>query len=176
MIIRRLLAAALALAAAACGSSPAAPTTTTSTTTTTTTPTAPAAPVTLALTGTWMLGTTPAFFITQTGTTITGTQIFTPVVSAGVIVTESGTVSGTMTSTTEGATVTLSLPTTMITVGTGALAGTSITCRSTDKWVGQATNSKLTGTYTAGTFACDGAGGVIDTKVSGTQIYTKQGS
>ncbi len=164
--------ATLLLTAACGGSAPTAPSS--STTTTTTTPTAPAAPVALALTGTWMLGTTPAFFITQTGTTITGTQIFAPIVSAGVIITESGTVSGTMNGTTTGSTVTLSLATTIVTIGTGALAGTVITCRSTDSWVGQATNTTMTGTYTSGTFNCDGLGGVTVPTITGTQIYTKQ--
>lgn len=164
------------LLTAACGSSaPTAPSSsTTTTTTTTTTPTVPAPAAPLALTGTWMLGTTPAFFITQTGTTITGTQIFAPITGAGVIITESGTVSGTMNGTTSGSTVTLSLATAIITVGTGALAGTVITCRSTDSWVGQATNTTMTGTYTSGTFSCDGLGGVTVPTISGTQIYTKQ--
>ena len=169
----RFVGTIVALAAAACGSSsPAAPSTTT--TTTITTPTAPVAPVTLALTGTWLLGTAPAFFITQTGTTITGTQIFAPISSPGVIITSTGTVSGSMTGTTDGSTVTLSLPTTMVTIGTGALAGTVITCRVTDSWVGQATNTRMTGTYTGGAWSCDGAGGLIETHVTGTQIYTKQ--
>lgn len=83
----------------------------------------PAAPAALALTGTWLLGTAPAFFITQAGT-----------------------VSGTMSGTTTGSTVTLSLATTITTVGTGALAGTVITCKQNDSWVGQATNTTMTRT------------------------------
>ena len=160
----------LLLTAACGGSAPTAPSSSTTTTTTTT----PSAPATLALTGTWMLGTTPAFFITQTGTTITGTQIFAPITGAGVIITESGTVSGTMNGTTNGSTVTLSLATTIVTIGTGALAGTVITCRSTDSWVGQATNTTMTGTYTSGTFNCDGLGGITVPTISGSQVYTKQ--
>ena len=170
-IFQRLSVLTLVLAAAACGgSSPSAPSSTASTTSATPTPVVSP----LALTGTWMLGNQPAFTISQNGTTITGTQIFAPISGAGVVITESGTVTGTLSATTPGSTLTLSLKTTIVSVGTGALAGFAVSCVSTDKWVGQATSTTLTGTYTSGDFVCDGLGGIVTPNVSGPMTYVKQ--
>lgn len=159
----------LVLATAACGgSSPTAPSSTGSSATST--------PVvaSLALTGTWMLGNQPAFTLTQNGTSITGTQIFAPISGNGVVITQSGTVTGTLSGTSANSGLTLSLKTTIVSVGTGALAGFAVSCTSTDKWVGSATNTVLTGTYTSGDFACDGLGGIVTPSISGPMNYTKQ--
>jgi len=135
--------------------------------------TTPAA-TTLALTGTWLLGNQPAFTITQTGTTISGTQIFQPISGAGVAITQSGPVSGTLSGTASGSTLNLTLTTTIVSVGTGSLAGFAVSCVSTDHWSGTATNTSLTGTYTSGTFTCDGLGGITTPPVTGPMNYTKQ--
>jgi hypothetical protein len=165
----RVSALSLLLAAAACGgSSPSAPSSTTSSTTAT------PAVSTLSLTGTWMLGNVPAFTITQNGTAISGTQIFQPLSGSGVVITQSGPVSGTLTGTASGSTLNLTLTTTIVTVGTGSLAGFAVSCVSTDHWSGQATNTSLVGTYTSGAFTCDGIGGVTVPTVTGPQNYTKQ--
>ena len=167
-IVRQFSVLSFVLAAAACGgSSPSAPS---SPQTQTTTPVV----VPLALTGTWMIGNQPAFTITQNGTTITGTQIFAPIFGSGVVITESGTLTGTLGATTPGSSLTLSFKTTIVSVGTGALAGFAVSCVSTDKWVGQATNTSLTGTYSSGAFVCDGLGGIVTPPMSGPMNYTKQ--
>lgn len=128
----------------------------------------------LALTGTWLLGTQPAFTISQNGTAISGTQIYPPIPGVGVVITQTGTVTGTLAGTAAGSSLTLSMKTTIVTVGTGDLAGFAITCVSTDSWVGQATNTALTGTYKSGDFSCDGLGGIVTAPISGPMNYSKQ--
>jgi len=159
------------LATACGGSSPSAPSST-STTAATNTP-APAV-AQLSLTGTWLLGNQPSFTITQNGTAITGTQIFPAIPGVGVVITQTGTVAGTLGGTTSGSALALSMKTTIVTTGTGELAGFAITCVSTDSWVGTATNTTLTGTYTSGTFSCDGLGGIVTAPITGPMNYTKQ--
>ncbi len=156
------------LATACGGSSPSAPSSTSGTTTST--------PVvaSLSLTGTWMIGNQPAFTITQNGTGIAGTQIFSPVPGVGVVITQTGTVTGTLGGTTSGSALAMSMKTTIVTTGIGELAGFAITCVSTDSWVGTATNTALTGTYTSGTFTCDGLGGIVTAPITGPMNYTKQ--
>ena len=169
-VFRRISLFILVLAAGACGSGSGSPTAPSSSTSATAAP----AVTSLALTGTWMLGNQPAFTIAQNGTTVTGTQIFAPIAGNGVVITQSGTVTGSLGATASGSSLTLSLKTTIVSVGTGALAGFAVSCVSTDKWTGTATNTSLTGTYTSGDFVCDGLGGIVTPPVTGPMNYTKQ--
>lgn len=110
--------------------------------------------------------------MTQNGSSITGTLIDTPLVTSQISATTSGTVSGTLT----GTSVTLSMPSTVTVSGKGELAGFTMSCSSTDTFTGQATNTSIVGTFTAGIFTCGGSGVTlpgIDTKVTGPMTLTK---
>lgn len=93
--------------------------------------------------GTWAFEGTPVFTLSQSGSGVTGNEIY-PTLPAGLSAT--GTVSATVSGNTVSGTNTQTVKTT---------DGTNISCTETDGFVMTVSGSTMTGTYTTGTLTCN---------------------
>jgi hypothetical protein len=112
------------------------------------------------ITGTWASGGTPVVTLSQSGSTVTGSEIFSG--TAGTGVTFSGTINGTVSGN--------------VFTGVNVLAVSSsgVSCTRTDGIVTQISGTTMTGTYTAGTLTCTGANPSAPTPLPFTITLTKQ--
>jgi len=127
------------------------------------------APTTANVNGTWLNGGSPFMTLTQNGATVSGTLAPLSVDLGGITSVFSGTVTGS----TSGANVNLSL----LNVITARAGTETLVCRGTDTWAGTQSGNTLTGTFTPSPsgYLCDGGIPLpVPAFRGGPMVFTKQ--